>query len=171
MDEPPPLERIVEAMLFVGGPPLTYVRASEAIRGLSAEQFLQAIASLNQTYRAQGRPYAITPRDGGHEMGLRPDFRSVRERLSGGPREARLSGPALDTLALVAYKQPVTRQEVEALRGADSLSLLRQLVRLGLIALSGAKEEATYATTTRFLQEFGLTSLDDLPRGDDLATM
>ncbi|NBO91460.1 MAG: SMC-Scp complex subunit ScpB [Planctomycetia bacterium] len=170
MDDPPPLERIVEGMLFIGGPPLTYARASEAVRGLSMDQFLQAIASLNQTYRSQNRPYTIGPRDGGHEMALRPDFRVVRERLIGGPRETHLSQAALETLSLVAYRQPVTRDEVEALRGADSLSLLRQLVRLGLIALSRG-EETTYSTTSRFLQEFGLSSLDDLPRGDEMATM
>jgi segregation and condensation protein B len=160
-DSPPPLERIVEALLFVGGPPLTAARAAEAVRGLTAEQFTQVVAALNRDYRAQGRPYRIQLRDQGYELALRPRFRAVAERLYGSTREARLSPAALDTLALVAYRQPVTRQEVDSMRGADSLALLRQLVRLGLIAVQG---QAQYGTTARFLRLFDLRGLDDLPR-------
>jgi segregation and condensation protein B len=104
-------------------------------------------------------------------MALRPGFRDVRERLHGGQREARLSPPALDTLALVAYRQPVTRQEVDSLRGADSQALLRQLVRLGLVAVQrgdAGQKEVAYGTTSRFLRLFGLRGLDDLPRTQDL---
>ncbi|MFO0928787.1 MAG: SMC-Scp complex subunit ScpB [Gemmataceae bacterium] len=168
---PPPVERIVEAMLFIGGAPLSVVRACEAIRGLTPEGFAQAVAALNRAYREQGRPYRIGVRDDGYEMTLRPGFAAVRERLFGGQREARLSMPALDTLALVAYRQPVTRPEVDSLRGADSLALLRQLVKLGLIAVqrgSSGDAEVCYGTTTRFLQLFGLRNLDDLPRTADL---
>src|SRR5215207_662583 len=108
---PPPL-RLVEALLFVGGggAPLTAARACEAIHGLTPESFGQAILDLERSYRLQGRPYRIQRRGEGHELALRPAFRPVRERLSGGQREARLSQPALDTLALVAYRQPVTRE-------------------------------------------------------------
>lgn len=171
MDDPPPLERIVEALLFIGGPPLSFARASEAIRGLSEDQFLQAIATLNHAYRAQGRPYSVMPRDQGHELALRPDFRVVRDRMRGGTREAHLSDAARDTLALVAYRQPVTREQLEALRGSDSLGPLRQLVRLGLIALKPGDGESVYVTTTRYLELVGLASLDDLPRSPDLERM
>lgn len=168
MDEtesPPPLERIIEAMLFVGGPPLTASRAAEVVRGLTVEGFQEAIARLNRSYREQGRPYRITPRGGGHEMALRPDFRQVRERLHG-VREVRLSREAQDALSLVAYRQPITRQEVEALRGGDSLGLLRQLVRVGLVAVQRG-EEPVYCTTRRFLKELGIENLEDLPRPED----
>jgi segregation and condensation protein B len=173
---PPPLERIVEALLFVGGAPLSVVRACETVRGLTSVQFSESIASLNREYRQQGRPYRIALRDKGYELVLRPAFRTVRERLSGrgagAAREAKLSQPAQDTLALVAYRQPVTRQEVDCLRGADSLALLRQLVRLGLVSVqSGTAGEVCYSTTMRFLTMFGLRSLDDLPRTQDLQRM
>ena len=82
-----------------------------------------------------------------------------------------MSPQALDALALVAYRQPVTRQEVDSLRGADSLALLRGLVRLGLIAVQrgeAAQKEVCYGTTARFLRLVGLRSLDDLPRTQDL---
>jgi segregation and condensation protein B len=170
-EAPPPLPRLIEALLFVGGPPLTAVRAAEVVRGLTADSFDQVIAALNRDYRAQGRPYRVRPRDQGYELVLRPRFRTVLERLHGSTKEARLSPPALDTLALVAYRQPLTPQEVESLRGGESAGLLRQLVRLGLVAVRRQSEEpkaVVYVTTSRFLQLFGLRSLDDLPRTQDL---
>jgi segregation and condensation protein B len=168
---PPPLRRIVEAMLFVGGAPLTVERAAEAVRGLSAEQFREAIDGLNRDYRQQGRPYRIQMREQGYELVLQPRFRGVLDRLYGSTREARLSPAALDVLALVAYRQPTSKQEIETMRGAESGSVLRQLVRLGLIAVQRGESnqrEAAYSTTSRFLALFQLRSLDDLPRTQDL---
>jgi segregation and condensation protein B len=168
---PPPLRRIVEAMLFIGGAPLTFERAAEALRGLTAEQFRAFLEELNRDYRQQGRPYRIQARERGYELVLQPRFRSVLDRLYGSTREARLSPAALDVLALVAYRQPITRQEVEALRGAESGSALRQLVRLGLIVVQrgdAEQREVAYSTTSRFLTLFQLRSLDDLPRTLDL---
>jgi segregation and condensation protein B len=168
-EAPPPLERIVEAFLFVGGSPLTAEQACNSIRGLTPDAFAQAVETLNRDYRAQGRPYRILPRDQGYELSLVPRFRPVVDRLYGFNREARLSAAALDVLALVAYRQPVTRQEVESLRGADSASVLRQLVRLALVAVQRSEGgEVSYNTTAKFLQLFDLSSLDDLPRTQDL---
>jgi segregation and condensation protein B len=169
---PPPVERLVEALLFVGGPPLTAVRAAEVVRGLTTETLEDAIVALNRDYRDQNRPYRIGMRDQGYELVLRPRYRGVLERLhSGAARESRLSPLALDALALVAYRQPVTRQEVESLRGGESAGLLRQLVRLGLVDVRRGEEEVVYSTTARFLSLFGLRSLDDLPRTQELQRM
>jgi segregation and condensation protein B len=166
---PPPLPRILEALLFVGGPPLTAQRAAEIIRGLSEEDFHQAIDSLARSYRAQNRPYHLQLQDHGYVLLLRPRFNSVREKVFGGVREARLSQQAVDVLSLVAYRQPATRQEIDSLRGADSAAILRLLIRHGLIALQrGEDRETRYITTPRFLQLFGLTSLADLPQTQDL---
>jgi segregation and condensation protein B len=169
---PPPLRRIVEALLFVGGAPLTSDRACETIRGLTEDQFQQAIDGLNREYRQQGRPYSVQARNGGYILTLRPRFRDVVERLHGGQREARLSATAIDALALVAYRQPVTKAEIDSLRGAESGALLRQLVRRGLIAVvqrgDAQKREVSYGTTTRFLELFQLQSLEDLPQTQDL---
>jgi len=169
---PPPMPRIVEALLFVGGAPLTYDRACDAIRGLTQDQFLQAIDGLNREYRRQGRPYSVQARNGGYVLTLRPRFREVVERLHGGQREARLSPAAIDALALVAYRQPVTKAEIDSLRGAESGTLLRQLVRRGLITVvqrgEAQKREVSYGTTPRFLELFQLQSLDDLPQTQDL---
>ncbi len=167
---PPPLERLVEAMLFVGGAPLTAARAAEALRGLTGEQFAEIVDGLNRRYRHQNRPYRVRRYDEGFELALQPQYRAVQERLAGSPREARLSQAALDVLALVAYRQPTTRQELESQRGADCGATLKQLVRLGLVAVQGAGSVggSCYGTTARFLSLFGLRSLDDLPRTQDL---
>jgi len=173
-DEEAPVSplRIVEALLFVGGPPLTAVRAGEIVRGLTPEQFGQAIDELTQSYRKQGRPYAVQPSGHGFVLALRPRYQRVLEKLHGGVREARLSTAAVDVLALVAYRQPATKAEVDSLRGGESGSLLRQLVRRGLIQIAyrgdANQKEVSYGTTPRFLEMFGLQSLDDLPRTRDL---
>jgi segregation and condensation protein B len=169
---PPAPLRVVEALLFVGGAPLTAVRACEIVRGLTVEQFTEAVATLNQDYRRQGRPYAIQAQGQGYVLTLRPRFRGVLARLYGTTREARLSPAVIDVLSLVAYRQPVTKQEVDSLRGVESGALLRQLVRRGLIAVvqrgDAAQREVAYGTTARFLELFGLANLDDLPRTQDL---
>jgi segregation and condensation protein B len=168
---PPPLKRLVEAILFTGGALLSAVRATETIRGLTPAQLAEIVDELNRDYRSQGRPYRIQLRDRGYELALQPRFRDVVNRLYGATREARLSPQALDVLSLVAYRQPVTKQEIESLRGAESGGQLRQLVRLGLIALQrgeASQREVSYSTTAKFLRLFGLRSLDDLPRTEDL---
>jgi segregation and condensation protein B len=168
---PPSLKRILEAILFTGGAPLSVVRATEAVRGLTPAQLAEIVDELNRDYRSQGRPYRIQLRDQGYELTLQPRFRSVVDRLYGSTREARLSPQALDVLSLVAYRQPATKQEIESLRGAESGGQLRQLVRLGLIALQrgeASQKEVYYGTTAKFLTLFGLHNLDDLPRTQDL---
>jgi segregation and condensation protein B len=172
---PPPLVRVIEALLFVGGSPLTEARAAEIVRGLTAEQFHHAVATLNQDYRQQGRPYAIQTQADGYVLALKPRYRGVLETLYGTAREARLSLAAVDVLSLVAYRQPATKEEIDSLRGAESGALLRQLVRRGLISVvqrADAEQRAvSYGTTAKFLQLFGLGSLDDLPRTQDLQQM
>jgi segregation and condensation protein B len=169
---PPSPVRILEALLFVGGPPLTAARARGIIRGLTDDQFGEAVAELSAAYRRQGRPYVVQPRGAGFVLTLRPRYQHVVEKLQGGLREARLSTAAVDVLALVAYRQPVNKAEIENFRGAESGGLLRQLVRRGLIQIAQRSEagvkEITYSTTSRFLELFGLQSLDDLPRTRDL---
>jgi segregation and condensation protein B len=170
-DAPPSPLRIIEALLFVGGSPLTATRAREAIRGLSVELFDQAIAELTHAYRRQNRPYAVVPYDRGFILALRSRYEPLAERLQGGLREARLSVAAIDVLALVAYRQPITKREIDGFRGLESGSLLRQLVRRGLaqiVPMGDGKKETAYGTTPRFLELFGLQSLDDLPRTRDL---
>jgi segregation and condensation protein B len=100
---PPPALRIIEALLFVGGSPLTAKRARETLRGISDDEFGDAVDRLNADYRRQGRPYAIQQQGAGWVLTLRPRYRHVVDKLYGGIREARLSQAAIDVLAIVAY--------------------------------------------------------------------
>ncbi len=158
--EPPPADRIVEALLFAGGPPLVPATAAAVIRGLTPDRLQALVDDLNRRYRAQNRPYAVHPRAGGYVLAVKPAYRGVLDKLTAGPREARLAQPALDVLSVVAYRQPVKKVDIDAARGADSAGPLRQLVRLGLVA--GRADG--YSTTPRFLELMKLASLDDLPR-------
>ena len=174
----PTPERLLEAVLFVAPEPVTPAEAAQAIRGLSPAHFQELIEGLNRTYRRQGRPYTIERRDAGYRLALRPRHRPVLEKLYGGVKEARLTPAAVETLAVVAFRQPVTKTEVDSLRGQEAGPVLRQLLKRGLIALrqgasadgiaTPALAEGYYETTPRFLELFNLTSLDDLPRVDDL---
>jgi segregation and condensation protein B len=170
---PPSPEQIIESMLFVGGHSLVAETACSAIRGLTEDRFHEAIDALTRQYRQQKRPYTIQPRDDGFVLAILPTYRGLREKLFGGPREARLGQPALDVLSVVAYRQPVGKAEVDTIRGTDSGAILRHLVRLGLVAVQHRAEAGTravrYGTTQRFLQVFGLSSLEELPRLGDTA--
>jgi len=156
---PPSPVQIIEALLFVGGPPLNAEQAAEAIRGLTPEQFQECIDILNRVYRSQNRPYSVEEGPSGHLLRVSRRYAGVREKLYGGPREARLTQPALDVLSLVAYRQPVDKADIDGARGQDSTPILRQLLRLGLIST----KDSRYNTTTRFLEIFRLRDLDDLP--------
>lgn len=164
---PPTPRQIVEAMLFVGGPPLTVEQIRLAIRGLSDDHIREAIRDIGHMYKKQNRPYAIREVDGAFQLSIKPSLRSLKAKLESGPREARLSQPALDLLSLIAYRQPIAKADLETIRGGDCSSPIRQLVRLGLIA-AGRRgepdESAGYVTTARFLDLFQIESLDDLPR-------
>ena len=165
-EAPPPSPlQIVEAMLFIGGPPLTAEKACAAIRGLTTERFRELVDELGRTYRKQNRPYAVQPRETGWVLALRSQYRGVPEKLYGGPKETRLTQPAIDALSLIAYRQPLGKVEIDTARGADSGAALRQLVRLGLIA--AGRGGAGYETTARFLTLFGLRTLYDLPQLGD----
>jgi segregation and condensation protein B len=163
--------QLIEALLFMGGAPLTAEKAAAVIRGLETGVFNQAIGSLSREYRRQGRPYAVQTQDDGYLLCLRSQWKWVEERVRGLNRQARLSVAAIDVLSLVAYRQPMSKQEIDSIRGTDSGALLRQLLRRTLIKVAeaaGEKKEVRYQTTERFLELFQLKSLEELPQTQDL---
>ncbi len=178
--QPPPADpgvtptQVIEAALFVGGQPLTAGKLYALLRGaITVEQVPELIDELNTLYAAQERPYEVRLGDGGYRLELRPEYDRLRARVFGqGPREVRLSQDLLEVLALVAYRQPITQAEIEALGKAGPGNQLRQLLRRELIQLERDPEqpkEVRYRTTDRFLSVFGLANLADLPQPDDLA--
>lgn len=160
--------QIVEALLFVGGRPLSARQMADVLGGShTPEQVDELVRSLNEDYARQQRPYEVRFGEGGYRLELRSSFEKVRNRVFGfGPREVRLTQSALEVLALIAYKQPITRQEIEELAPQGSLGLLRQLLRRELIVLRRGEggEDVRYETTARFLELFGLRTLDELPQ-------
>lgn len=166
---------ILEAMLFVGNPqnlPLSAQRVAELMRGVRPAEVDQWIGELNEQYAAHGCPYMITSTAGGYRLELTGRYQHLAERFYRRERHARLSQAAVETLAAVAYHEPVTREQVDELRGRASSHLLSQLVRRRLLRVerSGTPRTTRYLTTPRFLELFGLESLADLPRSQDLET-
>lgn len=165
---------ILEAMLFVGNlasEPLTSQRAAELMRGVTPEEISGLVDELNRRYSACGCAYHIVSEGAGYRMALREEFGAIRNRFYGRVREARLSQAAIDVLAIVAYQQPITAEQVNQHRGHPCNHLLTQLVRRRLLRVErdpGSPRVARYCTTDRFLGVFGLESLNDLPRSDDV---
>jgi segregation and condensation protein B len=165
---------ILEAMLFVGNQsnePLTSAQAAELMRGVTPEEIPDLVDELNHRYMASGAPYQIVSQGAGYRLLLRPAFHSLRDKFYGRVREARLSQAAIDILAIVAYRQPVTADDISKVRGLPSSGILSQLVRRQLLRIErpkGRKQPPQYYTTNRFLDLFGLESLEDLPQAEDV---
>lgn len=164
---------ILEAMLFVGHPenqPLTSEKVASLMRGVRAQEIDELVVELNRSYDEEGCPYRIESVGAGYQLVLRDEFHSLRDVFYGRVKAAKLSQAAVDVLAIVAYKQPLTREEVDALRGRPSGSLLAQLVRRQLLRVERPHDKPRtprFCTTDRFLQLFSLESLRDLPSTPD----
>lgn len=165
---------ILEAMLFVGHPqnePLTARHVSSLMRGVLPEEIDELVGELNEQYNAEQTPYYIASEGAGYRLVLRDEFSTLREQFYGRVREARLSQAVIDTLAIVAYHQPVGLKEIDQLRGKPSGAILSQLVRRQLVKIERNPDkprEMRYRTTSRFLDLFSLESLDDLPRSQEV---
>ena len=169
------LETIIEAILFVGNRenrPLNADQIAEKLRNVSAEEVDQTVARLNEHYQERNCPYTIISEHAGYQMILCSEFESVRANFYGKTRETRLSQQAIDTLAVVAYRQPITAEEVQHIRKRPCSAVLSQLVRRNLLKISrekrDKKETVRYHTTSRFLELFQIKSLDDIPKVEEL---
>ena len=158
----------LEAVLFLAREPVTTRKLAQLAHLADGTEARTLIRRLNRWYDETGSAFRAEELAGGFQLLSRPKFGSWLRRLYHSPVEVRLSAPALETLAVVAYRQPVLRAEVEAIRGVDCGEILRQLMERDLVRTAGRADELGrpywYATTKRFLQVFGLRHLDDLPR-------
>ena len=166
---------IFEAMLFVGNrgnKPLAPERAAELMRNVSPEELIAVVQELNDQYARVNAPYHIIREDDGFRMVLQPEFEPVRAGFYNKARETKLSQAAIDVLAVVAYRQPVTADEVQQACKSPSRPVLQQLVKRGLIdaqkILDQKKTTTLYRTTDRFLKLFQLKSLDELPTAEEI---
>lgn len=160
----------LEAILFVAGDPLTPRQLAEALE-CDEGKTLSALQELREEYLAYNRGMQLREVGGGWRMHTHPAYASHIERLLLSSRRARLTRAAVETLAIVAYLQPITRGQVANLRGVQSESMVKVLEEQGLVAEAGKEKApggpALYVTTDRFLERFGLNSLDELPPLDD----
>jgi segregation and condensation protein B len=161
----------VEAVLVTSERPVREARLVEATE-LSAADVRAAIASLNDTYEDSNRVFRITAVADGWQMLTLPEVAPVLARLLAARQQARLSQAAMETLSIIAYRQPVLRAEIEAIRGVACGEVLRGLLERRLIRIAGRAEELgrpmLYGTTREFLRIFGLSGIDDLPEVDGL---
>ena len=159
------------AVLFLGKEPLSTRKLSQYANLADGTEARTLVAHLNRQLDESGRAFRAESVAGGYQLVTRPKFAKWLRRLEHVPGEVRLSAPALETLAVVAYRQPVLRADVEAIRGVSCGEILSQLLSRDLIRIGGRSQELgrpyLYNTTKRFLQVFGLRSLDQLPRTDN----
>jgi segregation and condensation protein B len=164
--------QIIEALLFASDAPLSVEDLVRGEEDLDVDAVRQAVAELRAEYEAQGRAFQIYDIAGGYQLLTRPEFSPHLDRFETVPRSTRLRGASLEVLAIIAYRQPIGRSEVEEIRGVGSAHVLRTLQDLALIDVVGRGESLgrplLYGTTQRFLDHFGFASLEDLPRPDEL---
>ncbi|MEK9500497.1 SMC-Scp complex subunit ScpB [Gemmatimonadota bacterium DH-20] len=164
--------QIVEAILFASDAPLKADEIARADEQLDEDRVEEALDALRRHYDESERSFQVVEVAEGFQLLTRPDFAPYLERFDTVPRPSRLSGPALETLAIVAYRQPIGRVEVEYIRGVSSSGVIRSIQDRGLIEVVGRGEglgrPLLYGTTSRFLEHFGFSTLDELPRPEEL---
>jgi segregation and condensation protein B len=167
-----PLLQVVEALLFSTDAPLSAGKLAETVGLDSSKPVKQVIEQLNAGYAERQAAYRIEERAGGYQLLTLPQYAEYIERLVRKKDEGRLTPASLETLAIVAYRQPLTRAEVEAIRGVACGEMLRALMEHNLVKIVGRAEEIgrpmLYGTTRYFLEVFGLATLKDLPKSDAL---
>jgi segregation and condensation protein B len=163
------LEGVLEALLLVADGPLALKDLTEVLDGCDWVPVRRALRSLRGQYRERQAGVEIVEVAGGWRMVTRPLYAEHVEKLRTVEREERLSHAQLETLAIIAYRQPVIRSRIDSIRGADSSGVLRALIDKGLVRVAGRADQLgrpfLYGTTSRFLERFGLKSLKALPRG------
>jgi len=184
------LSRIIEALLFSAPKSLSIRELAAAIKGAGAEdpaaagpnefarvtegEIAAALEQLKIEYVREQRAFQIIEKAEGWQLVTDPTFASWVRQLFPVPKPARLTAPGLETLAIIAYRQPITRADVEAVRGVNIDGVLQTLMERGLVKIAGRAEipgrPLLYETTQFFLDHFGLRNLDELPNVEELRT-
>ncbi len=162
------LKSAIEALLFIAGTPLSMERLKTLFQEEAAPEQIEAqLSQLQQDYDGRSSGIMLAEVAGGFQLATRPENASWVRKFRTVKASTRLSRPALETLAIVAYKQPITRTEVESIRGVNIGGIMRNLMERRLVKIVGKKDvpgkPMLYGTTTEFLQYFGLKDLASLP--------
>jgi segregation and condensation protein B len=163
---------VLEALLLSTHHPLTPARLVELMDLPGPKPIRPAVAALNEVYDRTGRSFRIEQVAGGYQILTLPQFGETLKKLHQKEIDAKLTKAAVETLAIIAYKQPILRADVEAIRGVASGETIRSLMEKHLVKIAGRAEEPgrpiLYGTTKRFLELFGLNTLRDLPPSQNL---
>lgn len=163
---------IIEAILFAASEPITLKQFQHAIPKLTVREIRNALAELQHDYEQMNRSFRLIEIANGYQICTQPEYSDWIRKFFIQQVRVTLSPSALETLAIVAYKQPVTRNDVSTIRGVNSDSVISALVEKGLVRVSGRKEGAgrslLFSTTDTFLQQFGLKDSSELPSLEEI---
>lgn len=162
------LSQVIESILFASDVPLSVQKIKEFIENQGSNEIRKAIDELSKHYNNTDSALQVMEVAGGYQLVTRPEFADYIQKLYKGRAASRLTHRALETLAIITYKQPITKQEMEAIRGVNVDGVVKTLLERNLIKIEGRQKAPgnplLYGTTKYFLQYFGLKSLDDLPQ-------
>ena len=161
------LERRIEALLFASDTPLSAGKLAALTGVTQAKRITAAIDALRRFYEETKRSFSVVEVAGGHQLTTLPEFSFIVSQLFKGKKRSRLTQPALETIAIIAYKQPISRMQIEAIRGVNCEGVLATLIERDLVSISGRGEGIgkpfLYSTTKKFLEYLGLKDFRDLP--------
>lgn len=162
------LKKVLETLLFITDAPLPVSRIAQLCEIKNKERLETALVELRKSYDEEGRTLQVMQVAGGWQLATRPEYGLWVRKLYQNKMTVRLTQAALETLCIIAYKQPLTRAEIESIRGVEVIGPLETLTQRRLITVVGRRESIgrpiLYGTTSEFLRQFGLNSLDDMPK-------
>ncbi len=162
------IKQIVEALIFASDTPISFRKIASIVGVINEKKTKEIIKELEKEYNELNRAFKIVYVSEGVQLVTRPRFHSWILKLYKGKRKNRLTQQALETLAIIAYKQPITKIEIDSIRGVDSSGVIGTLLERDLIRIAGREKTVgrplLYKTTDKFLEYFGLNMLSDLPR-------
>ncbi len=166
------IKQIIEVLLFASDVPLPTNRLLSVLEDIKAEKVQHAIEELNKEYANTERTFRICKIGGGYQLVTKPEYAKYIKKLYKGRARSRLSPAALEVLSIIAFKQPISRPEVDQIRGVNSDGVIKTLLERNLITIAGRSEAVgralLYGTTPEFLRYFGLNELTELPKPREL---
>ncbi|RMF67684.1 MAG: SMC-Scp complex subunit ScpB [Calditrichaeota bacterium] len=162
------LKQAVEALIFASDVPLSEQKIAKIVEDLTPSQVSKLVDELNADYREQGRAFFITKVAGGFQFNTQKDVAPWVKKLYKGRLRPRLSQASLESLAIIAFKQPISRVEIDTIRGVNSGGVLKNLLERNLIAIAGRADAPgrplLYGTTSEFLRYLGINHISELPK-------
>ncbi len=166
------LKQSVEAVLFACDEPVSLSKLRTLFPDAGSSAIKKALEELRSDYDGSGRAFGMEEIAGGYQLLTRSEHAETLSRLRKARTEKKLSAAAMETLAIIAYRQPIKRVDVEAVRGAQSGEIIRALMERGLVRITGRDTvpgtPLLYGTTPEFLETFGLKAIEDLPRPEEV---